>query len=96
LLSRQHHAWIDFQHVKYPLIIRQWRSGDYFYPLGMKKKKKIARFLTDMKLNRSQKENQWVVESDKRIIWVIGLRTDDRFKITLHTKDSLLIKLDQR
>jgi len=94
--AEAHHAWIDFQHVKYPLIIRQWRSGDYFYPLGMKKKKKIARFLTDMKLNRSQKENQWVVESDKRIIWVIGLRTDDRFKITLHTKDSLLIKLDQR
>lgn len=89
------HAWIDMKFVKYPLIVRKWKPGDYFYPLGMKKKKKIARFLTDLKLNRIQKENQWVIESDKKIIWVIGRRTDDRVKINSNTKDSLLIKLEQ-
>ena len=93
--TNPNHAWIDMRFVKYPLIVRKWKPGDYFYPLGMKKKKKIARFLTDLKLNRIQKENQWVVESNNKIIWVVGRRTDDRVKINSNTKDSLLIKLDQ-
>ncbi|MFN5422822.1 MAG: tRNA lysidine(34) synthetase TilS [bacterium] len=80
------HAYVDFRFIQYPLILRKWKSGDYFYPLGMKKKKKIARFLTDIKLSRVQKENQWVIESNKKILWVIGRRIDDRVKVTLDTK----------
>ena len=85
-------AWLDADLISFPLLIRPIKAGDYFYPLGMRKKKKIARFLTDLKKSRQEKELQWVVESEKKIVWVIGLRIDDRFKMTEKTKRVLLLK----
>lgn len=89
--SSKHQAWLDFEKIVFPLVIRPFKTGDYFYPLGMRKKKKISRFLTDLKLSRLEKEKQWVVESDKKIIWVLGQRIDDRFKVTGKTKSVLLL-----
>ena len=84
---------IDKSKLSFPLIIRPWRKGDVFYPLGMKGKKKVSKYLKDEKLTPLQKQNTWVIETEDKIVWVIGMRADDRFKITDTSSDIFKIEL---
>jgi tRNA(Ile)-lysidine synthase len=85
LQTDESYCQVDFSQLEYPLLLRKWREGDYMYPLGMDKKKKIARILIDAKVPLNEKENCWVLESNKKIVWLVGMKIDNRFKYTKQT-----------
>lgn len=85
-------AQLDLKKIQFPLLLRKPRAGDYFYPLGMQKKKKISRFLMDQKLSKTQKEACWILESNKKIAWVVGYRIDDRFKLPSNSDQIIQIQ----
>jgi tRNA(Ile)-lysidine synthase len=83
--------YVDTDKIKFPLQLRKWSEGDVFQPFGMKGKKKLSKFFKDEKLSLVAKENIWVLCSNKQIMWVIGHRPDERFKVTPETKQILKI-----
>jgi tRNA(Ile)-lysidine synthase len=87
-------AVLDEDLLQYPLLVRPWKAGDYFYPTGMKGKKKISDFLTDKKVKAAQKERTFVVESKGQICWVVGYRTDRRFAAGPETRNPVKISSD--
>jgi tRNA(Ile)-lysidine synthase len=85
-------ASIDYDKIRFPLIIRGWKSGDFFYPLGMKQKKKLSDYFIDRKYSLVKKENTLILESEGNIVWIIGERADERFKVTEST--SIILKIE--
>jgi tRNA(Ile)-lysidine synthase len=78
-------ACIDLDKIQFPLKIRKWEPGDYFRPLGMNGFKKLSDFFIDEKMSLPEKENAWLVTNGEQVVWIIGKRIDDRYKITDET-----------
>jgi tRNA(Ile)-lysidine synthase len=87
-------AVLDKNKLKFPLIIRKWQRGDYFYPLGMKQKKKLSDFFIDMKLSYFDKQQVHVLLSGDDIVWIIAYRIDNRYKLTAETENIMQISTD--
>lgn len=82
--------------LKWPLVLRRRQTGDFFQPFGMNGIKKVSKFFKDEKLSKIQKDNTWILENgDGKIIWIVGLRADDRFKITSNNQQNYKITLNQ-
>lgn len=77
--------FVDLEKLQFPLQLRKWREGDYFRPFGMTGKKKISKFFKDEKIPVTDKPDIWILLSGSEIVWVVGKRADDRFKVTTHT-----------
>ena len=89
-------AYFDADKIKAPIQIRKARKGDWFIPLGMKGRKLLSDFLTDRKCTLTQKQQQYVATCQEDIIWVIGMRSDERFKVTADTRRILKLIKDPR
>jgi tRNA(Ile)-lysidine synthase len=85
--------YVDKERLIYPLIVRKWKKGDYFYPFGMRGRKKVSKFFKDERMDLFSKEDQWLLCSGGEIVWVIGKRADDRFKVAPITESILKIKI---
>jgi tRNA(Ile)-lysidine synthase len=85
-------ACIDSEKISFPLVIRTWKAGDCFYPLGMQHKKKLSDYFINSKYSILEKENIHILESNGEIVWIIGDRIDNRFRITAGTKKALIIR----
>lgn len=87
--------FVDEDKLWFPLDLRRWKKGDSFQPLGMEgKSKKVSKFFKDQKLSLIEKENVWILCSDNQIVWIVGLRQDERFKVKNTTKNILKIQLE--
>ena len=85
--------YVEKQMLKFPLIVRKWQNGDYFYPFGMKGKKKLSKYFKDEKYSLIDKENQWLLCSENDIVWIIGKRSDNRYKLIKPTKTIIKLTL---
>ena len=86
--------YVDADLLKFPLTLRKWKNGDYFYPKGMEGKKKISNYFKDKKLSLLEKENIWLLcSSENDIVWIVNERNDRRFLATKSTKTILKISI---
>ncbi|MFV8380029.1 tRNA lysidine(34) synthetase TilS [Flavobacterium sp. LB3R33] len=87
--------FVDADKLQFPLVLRHWNEGDSFQPFGMDgKSKKVSKLFKDEKLSLLEKENLWLLCSNNQIVWIIGLRQDERFRIENTTKNILKIQLE--
>ncbi|MBL4662364.1 MAG: tRNA lysidine(34) synthetase TilS [Flavobacteriaceae bacterium] len=91
-ITNAHTVFVDNEMLRYPLQLRRWKEGDVFQPFGMEGKKKLSKFFKDEKLSLVAKENIWVLCSNNKIVWVVGLRLDNRFKVSKDTQN--IVRID--
>lgn len=89
-------AALDAGLLKFPLVLRKWNEGDFFYPLGMVNRKLLSDFFIDEKLSISQKEKSWILTSGNDVVWVVGHRIDNRYKVTSGTTRIMEVRQEKQ
>nr|WP_298657655.1 tRNA lysidine(34) synthetase TilS [uncultured Flavobacterium sp.] len=89
--SDKNTIFVDADVLQFPLTIRKWEEGDYFYPSGMQGKKKVSKYFKDEKLSLFEKQSIWILESNSQIVWIIGHRADARFMSKNETINTIKI-----
>ncbi len=84
-------AQLDADRLQFPLTLRRWKEGDWFIPFGMSGRKKVSDFLIDAKVSMPEKQRQFVLLSGDDIVWLVGRRIDDRYRLTSTTENVLRI-----
>lgn len=85
-------AYFDADKLDSVLQLRRWQQGDWFIPFGMKGRKKVSDYFSDHKFTLEQKENAWLLCSGQSVIWLVGERSDNRFRVSADTKRILIVK----
>lgn len=88
-------AYLDADLLNAPLVLRKWKAGDWFIPLGMQCRKKIRNYLRDVKANLFEKETQCVVTCNDEVVWLVGKRIDNRFRITDKTNRIICLRVQK-
>ncbi len=83
--------YLDKNSLKFPLILRKWQQGDYFYPSGMGGKKKVSKWFKDEKISLPEKENTWILSTENQIVYLVGKRADQRFLADEKTENLIRI-----
>lgn len=86
---KKNRLWLyaDMDKLAFPLVLRRWQQGDWFIPFGMKGRKKLSDYFSDQKFSLKDKENAWILVSDKEIVWIVGERSDNRIRVTDKTEN---------
>lgn len=88
-------AYFDLDKLKFPLVLRRWQQGDWFVPFGMQGRKKLSDYFSDKKFSRLEKEQVWLLCSGDEVIWIVGERSDNRFRVECATKRCLVVNFFQ-
>ena len=84
---------VDSSKLTFPLVLRRWKEGDTFYPFGMKQSKKISDFFINNKLSLLEKEHSWLLVSGNEVVWIVGQRLDNRYRVTNETKEVIEFRI---
>jgi tRNA(Ile)-lysidine synthase len=86
------HCYLDMTALMFPLVLRRWQNGDWFIPFGMKGKKKISDYFVDQKISNEAKKNAWILTTeDDSVAWIVGFRSDNRFRVSTQTSEVLCL-----
>ncbi len=94
IIKDRNRAYLNKGKLNFPLRLRNWERGDWFVPFGMKGKKLISDFMIDLKIPLSLKKDILVLVSGEDIVWVVGYRIDDRYKMNSQTTELLMLEYE--
>lgn len=93
IIKSPKYLYVDADLITFPLVLRKWQLGDWFIPFGMKGRKKLSDYFTDHKFSVKDKEDVWILTSGEDVVWIVGHRSDNRFRVSDDTSSVLVMNV---